>query len=60
MHFSNARNPNDIERFNHTLRQRVSRLVRSALAFFTNVEHHSGAIRAFICHDNLTRTAFLV
>jgi len=51
---------NHSERFNNTLRQRVSRLVRSTLAFSKNVENHIGAIRYFICHDNLTRTALLV
>jgi insertion element IS1 protein InsB len=48
---------NYIERFNNTLRQRVSRLVRSTLAFSKNVENHIGAIRYFICHYNLTRAA---
>jgi insertion element IS1 protein InsB len=55
-----ARNTNHIERFNNTLRQRVSRLVRSTLAFSKKVEHHIGAIRYFICHYNLTRAALLV
>jgi insertion element IS1 protein InsB len=55
-----ARNTNHIERFNDTLRQRVSRLVRSTLAFSTNVENHIGAIRYFICDYNLTRAALLV
>jgi len=55
-----ARKTNHIERFNNTLRQRVSRLVRSTLAFSKNVENHIGAIRYFICHYNLTRTALLV
>jgi insertion element IS1 protein InsB len=55
-----ARKTNHIERFNNTLRQRVSRLVRSTLAFSKTVEHHIGAIRYFICHYNLTRTALLV
>lgn len=54
-----ARNTNHIERFNNTLRQRVSRLVRSTLAFSKNVENHIGAIRYFICNYNLTRTALL-
>jgi insertion element IS1 protein InsB len=55
-----ARKTNPIERFNNTLRQRVSRLVRSTLAFSKKVDHHIGAIRYFICHYNLTRTALLV
>jgi insertion element IS1 protein InsB len=55
-----ARNTNHIERFNNTLRQRISRLVRSSLAFSKKVTNHVGAIRYFICHYNLTRTALLV
>ena len=55
-----ARKTNHIERFNNTLRQRVSRLVRSTLAFSKKVENHIGAIRYFISHYNLTRTALLV
>ena len=55
-----ARQTNYIERFNNTLRQRVSRLVRSTLAFSKKVENHIGAIRYFICHYNLTRAALLV
>ena len=55
-----ARKTNYIERFNNTLRQRVSRLVRSTFAFSKNVENHIGAIRYFICHYNLTRAALLV
>jgi insertion element IS1 protein InsB len=55
-----ARKTNHIERFNNTLRQRISRLVRSTLAFSKKVDNHVGAIRYFICHYNLTRTALLV
>jgi insertion element IS1 protein InsB len=55
-----ARKTNHIERFNNTLRQRVSRLVRSTLAFSKKVENHIGAIRYFICHYNLTGAALLV
>jgi insertion element IS1 protein InsB len=55
-----ARKTNHIERFNNTLRQRVSRLVRSTLAFSKKVENHIAAIRYFICHYNLTRAALLV
>ena len=40
-----ARKTNYIERFNNTLRQRVSRLVRSTLAFSKKVENHIGATR---------------
>ena len=55
-----ARQTNYIEHFNNTLRQRVSRLVRSTLAFSKKVENHIGAIRYFICHYNLTRAALPV
>jgi IS1 family transposase len=52
-----ARKTNHIERFNNTLRQRVSRLVREALSFSKKLTHHIGAIKMFICHYNLARTA---
>ena len=52
-----ARKANHVERFNGTLRQRLSRLVRSALSFSKKLAHHVGAIRYFLCHYNLTRTA---
>src|SRR5262245_36848340 len=52
-----ARKTNHIERFNNTLRQRVSRLVREALSFSNKLANHIGAIKLFICHYNLTRTA---
>jgi hypothetical protein len=39
-----------IERFNNTLRQRVSRLVRKALSFSKKVEKHIGAMWYFIHH----------
>ena len=45
------------ERFNNTLRQRVSRLVRDALSFSKKLANHIGAIKLFICHYNLTRAA---
>jgi insertion element IS1 protein InsB len=50
---------NHIERFNNTLRQRVSRLVRKSLSFSKKLENHIGAIWYFIRHynDNL-RGAF--
>ena len=50
-----ARKTNHIERFNNTLRQRVYRLVRSALSFSKTLANHIGAIKYFICHYNLTR-----
>jgi insertion element IS1 protein InsB len=43
-----ARKTNHLERFNNTLRQRVSRLVREALSFSKKLA---------ICHYNLTRAA---
>ncbi len=43
---------NIIERFNCTLRQRVSRLVRDALSFSRKLTNHIGAIKYFICHYN--------
>ena len=46
-----------IERFNATLRQRASRLVRKALSFSKSVDNHIGAIKYFICHYNLQRKA---
>jgi len=52
-----ARKTNHIERFNNTLRQRVSRLVREALSFSKKLANHIGAIKLFICHYNLTRVA---
>ena len=48
---------NHIERFNNTLRQHVSRLVRAALSFSKKLANHIGAIKLFICHYNLTRAA---
>ena len=50
-----ARKSNHIERFNNTLRQRVSRLVRDALSCSKKLANHIGAIKLFICHYNLTR-----
>jgi IS1 family transposase/transposase-like protein len=46
---------NHIERFNCTLRQRVSRLVRDSLAFSKKIDKHIGAIAYFICHYNQTK-----
>ena len=42
-----------IERFNNTLRQRCSRLVRKALSFSKLLDNHIGAIKYFLCHYNL-------
>ena len=41
-----------IERFNCTLRQRVSRLVRDTLSFSKKLDNHIGAIWYFIHHYN--------
>lgn len=52
---------NCIERFNCTLRQRVSRLVRKTLSFSKKLENHIGAIWNFIHHYNAslpTRSSF--
>jgi IS1 family transposase len=54
-----ARTTNHVERFNCTLRQRVSRLVRATLSFSKKLSNHIGAIRYFICDYNLTRSAAL-
>src|SRR5947209_4480014 len=45
-----ARKTNHIERFNNTMRQRVSRLVRDTLAFSKKLANHIGAIKYLICH----------
>ena len=54
-----ARKTNYIERFNNTLRQRGSRLVRDTLAFSKKLANHIDAIKYFICHYNLTKAAAL-
>src|SRR5215470_17608183 len=54
-----ARKTNHIERFNNTLRQRMSRLVRETLSFSKKVEHPIGAIKFFICHYNLEKAGAL-
>jgi len=46
---------NHIERFNCTMRQRISRLVRKALSFSKKLSNHIGAIKYFICNYNLER-----
>jgi insertion element IS1 protein InsB len=55
-----ARKTNHLERFNNTLRQQVSRLVRDTLAFSKKLANHIGAIKLFICEYNLTRAAALL
>ncbi len=42
-----ARKTNPVERFNCTLRQRVSRLVRATLSFSKTLANHIGAIKYF-------------
>lgn len=54
-----ARKTNHIERFNNTLRQRVSRLVRETLSFSKKLANHIGAIKYFICHYNLEKAGAL-
>jgi hypothetical protein len=49
-----------VKKWYHTLRQRISRLVRSTLAFSKKLANHMGAIRYFICHYNLTKAAALL
>jgi len=46
-----------IERFNCTLRQMASRLVRKTLSFSKSLDNHIGAIKYFICHYNLKMKA---
>ena len=41
-----------IERFNNTMRQRVSRLVRNTLSFSKTLVNHIGAIWLFVHHYN--------
>ena len=41
----------------HTLRQRLAYLGRSALSFAKQLAHPVGALTLCICHDNLTRVA---
>ena len=43
---------NHIERFNCTLRQRISRLVRKTLSFSKKRSNHIGAIWYFVHHYN--------
>jgi len=54
-----ARTTNHVERFNCTLRQRVSRLVRATLSFSKKLSNHIGAIKYFIYDYNLTKCVSL-
>jgi hypothetical protein len=49
-----ARKTNYIERFNNTLRQRVSRLVRETLSFSKKLAYHIGAIKYCIGYYHCT------
>src|SRR3989442_3037057 len=49
-----SRKTNHIERFNNTLRQRVSRLVRETLSFSKTLAHHIGAIKYFMRSEEHT------
>ena len=54
-----ARKTNHVERFNGSLRQRVSRQVRATLSFSKQLSNHIGTITYFICDYNLTKCAAL-
>ena len=54
-----ARQTNHVERFNCTLRQGGSRLVRATLSFSKNPANHVWAVKYFICDYNLTKGAAL-
>ena len=43
---------NHIERFNCTMRQRISRLVRKTLSFSKIIDNHIGAVWNFVHHYN--------
>lgn len=47
------RDTNHIERFNNSIRNRCSRLVRKSLSFSKKLEHHIGALKYFFCNYNL-------
>lgn len=50
----NSGRTNLIERFNCTLRQRISGLVRDTLSFLKKLDNHIGAIWYFVHHYNLS------
>ena len=52
-----ARKSNSVERFSRALRQRRSRLARSAVIVFEGLGQPPRAIRDFLCRSNLTRTS---
>jgi IS1 family transposase/DNA-directed RNA polymerase subunit RPC12/RpoP len=49
---------NHIERFNCTIRQRVSRMVRKTLSFSKILENHILALKYFIWNYNLAKTSY--
>lgn len=50
------RETNHIERFNNTLRQRISRLGRKTLSFSKKLSHHIASLVHFIQHYNSSLT----
>lgn len=48
---------NHIERFNNTIHQRISRLVRATLSFSKKLDNHIGAIWYFIHYHNASLQA---
>jgi insertion element IS1 protein InsB len=50
-----ARKTNHLERFNNTLRQRVSRLEREAVSLSKKLANHISTLKLLICHGNLTK-----
>ena len=46
-----------IERFNNTMRQKISRLVRKTLSFSKKLDNHIGAIWYFLHHYNASLSA---
>jgi IS1 family transposase len=52
-----SRKTDGIERFNNTLRQRVSRLVRKTLSFSKKLENHLGSLWDFIHYYNASLQA---
>ena len=44
---------NHIERFNNSIRNRCSRLVRKSPSFSKKLKHHIGTLKYFFCNYNL-------
>jgi insertion element IS1 protein InsB len=55
-----ARKTNHIKRFNNTLRQHISCLGRGSLVFSKKLATPIGAMKFFICHDNLEKAPALL